>query len=219
MRILFVEDDSLLGEGLCAVLARSGFAVTWVRNGAAALQAVAAEDYLAVLLDIGLPDISGLDVLQKLRADGRTLPVLMLTARDTTRDKVTCFDYGADDFLVKTSDMEELIARLRALIRRSGRSGVLRAGSLTLDVSSHSVMQHSKPVSLSNREFDILRALMEGAGRILTRQQLEQSIYGWNDSPDSNAVEVHIHNLRVKIGATTLKTIRGVGYTLSIPAP
>ncbi len=215
MRLLLVEDDALLGAGLRAALSRWGFAVTWVRQGGAALDQLAAEEFTAMVLDIGLPDMSGLDVLRRLRATGNALPVLVLTARDTTYDKVVSLDHGADDYLVKTTDMEELVARLRALIRRAGRGGgALSIGDLTMNLDARTVTKKGEPVSLSKREFDILRALMEGAGRVLTRNQLEQSIYGSVHQVDSNALEVHIHNLRLKIGAATLKTVRGVGYTI-----
>ncbi len=215
MRLLIVEDDSLLGAGLRSSLGKAGFDVTWVRDGQSALAALATEPFLAMVLDIGLPGLNGLDVLQKLRDSGNVLPVLMLTARDATHDKVNCLDIGADDFLVKTTDMEELIARLRALIRRSGRSGRYSAGDLTLDVDAHTASQNGTPVDLSKREFDILRMLMEGSGRVITRQHLEQTIFGNDHHMDSNALEVHIHNLRNKIGAKTLKTVRGVGYTIA----
>jgi DNA-binding response OmpR family regulator len=216
MRLLIVEDDALLGAGLRAALSKWGFAVTWVRLGAAALDTLANEQFVAMVLDIGLPDVNGLEVLRKLRATGNQLPVMILTARDTTHDKVACLDYGADDYLVKTTDMEELVARLRALIRRSGRGGgLLSVGDLTLNLDSRVLTLSGEVVNVSKREFDVLRTLMEGAGRVLTRAQLEQSLYGWNRNVDSNAVEVHIHNLRLKIGASTLKTVRGVGYTIA----
>jgi DNA-binding response OmpR family regulator len=215
MRLLIAEDDALLGAGLHAALSRAGFEVTWVRHGQGALDVLAVQTFAAMVLDVGLPGLSGLEVLQKLRAAGMRLPVLILTARDTTRDKVACLDYGADDFLVKTTDMDELIARLRALIRRSGLGGLLRVGELTLDADAHTVMRGSELINLSKREFDVLRALMEAAGRVLNRTQLEQALYGEERNLDSNAIEVHIHNLRQKIGATALKTIRGVGYTIS----
>jgi DNA-binding response OmpR family regulator len=219
MRLLIAEDDALLGAGLRAALGKWGFTVTWVRHGAAALDVLAQEEFLAMVLDIGLPDMSGVEVVRKLRAAGNTLPILVLTARDTTQDKVSCLDSGADDYLVKTTDMEELVARLRALIRRSCRgSGLLSVGDLTLNLDTRVLTLNGETVSVSKREFDVLRVLMEGAGRVLTRSQLEQSLYGWNRSVDSNAVEVHIHNLRHKIGATTLKTVRGVGYTIARPA-
>ena len=220
MRLLLVEDDALLGAGLRAALGKCGFEVTWVRLGAAALEQLAVEEFTAMVLDIGLPDLSGLDVLRRLRATGAGLPVLVLTARDTTYDKVVSLDHGADDYLVKTTDMEELVARLRALIRRAGRGGgSLSIGDLSINMDAHTVTQKGVAVNLSTREFDILRALMDGAGRVLTRQQLEQSLYGSSHHVDSNALEVHIHNLRLKIGATTLKTVRGVGYSIGRTTP
>ena len=216
MRLLIAEDDALLGAGLRAALGKWGFTVTWVRHGGAALDVLESEQFLAMVLDIGLPDISGLDVLRRVRATGNKLPILILTARDTTHDKVTSLDCGADDYLVKTTDMEELVARLRALIRRSGRGGgMLSVGALSVDLDSRVVTLSGEAVNVSKREFEVLRVLMEGAGRVLTRSQLEQSLYGWNRSVDSNAVEVHIHNLRSKIGANILKTVRGVGYTIA----
>ncbi len=216
MRLLIAEDDALLGAGLRAALGKWGFTVTWVRHGGAALDVLESEQFLAMVLDIGLPDMSGLDVLRKVRATGNKLPILILTARDTTHDKVTSLDCGADDYLVKTTDMEELVARLRALIRRSGRGGgMLSVGALSVDLDSRAVTLGGVTVNVSKREFEVLRVLMEGAGRVLTRAQLEQSLYGWNRSVDSNAVEVHIHNLRSKIGASILKTVRGVGYTIA----
>jgi two-component system OmpR family response regulator/two-component system response regulator QseB len=215
MRLLIVEDDALLGAGLRSSLGKAGFDVTWVKDGQSALSALTAGSFLAMVLDMGLPDINGLEVLHRLRASGNNLPVLMLTARDTTHDKVTSLDDGADDFLVKTTDMEELIARLRALIRRSGRGGKYTAGGLTIDVDAHTVTRQGQPVALSKREFDILRVLMEGAGRVLTRSQLEQSLYGRGHQMESNSLEVHIHNLRNKIGAEALQTIRGIGYTIA----
>lgn len=216
MQLLMVEDDSLLGGGLRAVLSKSGFAVTWVRNGLAALEALKGHEFVAMVLDIGLPGMGGLEVLRQLRAEGHSLPVLILTARDSTHDKVAGLDGGADDYLVKTADMEELIARLRALVRRSHRGGgSLSVGHLCLNLDTHAVTRAGQVVSLSRREFDVLRALMEAAGRVLTRTQLEQSLYGWNGGVDSNAVEVHVHNLRLKLGADVLKTVRGVGYTIA----
>lgn len=216
MRLLIAEDDALLGAGLRAALGKWGFVVTWVRHGRAALDVLGTEPFLAMVLDLGLPDISGLDVLRQVRASGHRLPILVLTARDSTQDKVSCLDLGADDYLVKTTDMEELVARLRALIRRSGGAGgSLTIGELSLNMDSRTLTRSGQPVSLSKREFELLRMLMEGAGRVFTRTQIEQSLYGWDRNVDSNAVEVHIHNLRQKIGAHTLKTVRGVGYAIA----
>jgi DNA-binding response OmpR family regulator len=216
MKLLLVEDDPLLGDGLRAALSKASFAVTWVRNGKAALDVLAAEEFAAMVLDIGLPEMSGLELLRELRAGGNSLPVLVLTARDTTRDKVVSLDGGADDYLVKTADMEELIARLRALVRRSGRgSGTLTVGDLRLDLAAHVVSMNGNTIAVSNREFVVLRTLLEGAGRVLTRGQLEESLYGWGRNVESNAIEVHIHNLRHKLGSETIKTVRGVGYTVA----
>jgi DNA-binding response OmpR family regulator len=216
IKLLLVEDDPLLGDGLRAALCKAGFAVTWVRDGKTALGALETGEFVAMVLDIGLPVMNGTEVLRELRAGGNTLPVLILTARDTTRDKVLSLDRGADDYLTKTADMEELVARLRALVRRSGRGGgTLSVGDLTLDLVAHTVSRKGPTIPVSGREFAVLRALMESAGRILTRSQLETSIYGWNRNVDSNAVEVHIHNLRLKLGAESIKTVRGVGYTIA----
>ncbi|MCX7176938.1 MAG: response regulator transcription factor [Proteobacteria bacterium] len=220
MKLLLVEDDPLLGDGLRAALSKAGFSVTWVRDGNTALGALGTAEFAVMVLDIGLPVVNGMDVLRDLRAKGNTLPVLMLTARDTTRDKVISLDRGADDYLVKTADMEELIARLRALVRRSGQGGggTIQVGGLTLDLVAHTVTSNDKTIAVSSREFAVLRVLMESVGRVLTRSQLESALYGWSRNVDSNAVEVHIHNLRSKLGAETIKTVRGVGYTIVKPA-
>jgi DNA-binding response OmpR family regulator len=216
MKLLLVEDDPLLGDGLRAALGRAGFAVTWLRDGRSALSAAQSSDFVAIVLDIGLPVMDGMEVLRELRAADNPVPVLLLTARDTTRDKVMGLERGADDYLVKTADMEELVARLRALVRRSGRGNShLSVGDLTLDLSAHTVAKGGVKLTVSAREFAVLRALMEGAGRVLTRSQLETSLYGWNGNVDSNAIEVHIHNLRLKLGSEAIKTVRGVGYTIA----
>jgi DNA-binding response OmpR family regulator len=216
MRLLLAEDDALLGAGLRAALSKSGFAITWVRDGKAALDVLAVAEYAAMVLDLGLPGMGGLEVLRKLRADGNALPVLILTARDATYDKVQCLDLGADDFLVKTTDMDELIARLRSLVRRTlKKGGSVRIGDLVLDPDTHTVTKNGSPVKISRLEFAILRALLEGAGKVLTRSQLEQGLYGGECGVGSNAVEVHIHNLRHKLGANVVRTVRGVGYTIA----
>ncbi|MEI6802867.1 MAG: response regulator transcription factor [Burkholderiales bacterium] len=216
MRLLLVEDDALLGAGLRAALGKSGFDVTWVKDGAAALDVLATEEFVAMVLDIGIPKVNGNEVVRKLRAQGNPIAVLVLTAADSTFDKVASLECGADDFLGKTAEMEELVARLRALIRRSGHgSGTLRVGTLRLDLDKHTLVKDGEQIKVSKREFSVLRALMEGAGRVLTRAQLEQSMYGWNGTVESNALEVHIHNLRLKLGASTLRTVRGVGYTIA----
>lgn len=216
MRILLVEDDPLLGDGLAAGLRQSGFAVDWLKDGDSALAAFASERFDLAVLDLGLPKRSGMEVLHRLRADGNAMPVLILTARDATSDKIAGLDGGADDYLVKPVDLDELAARIRALLRRAaGRAEPeLRHGGIVLDPAGHRVAVDGRPVELSAREFAVLHALLANAGRVMTRSQLEQSIYGWNEEPDSNALEVHIHHLRRKFGAELIKTLRGVGYTI-----
>lgn len=220
MKLLLVEDDPLLGDGLRAALGKNGFTVFWVRDGAAALAALEeSADFAAMVLDIGLPGMSGIDVLRTVRANANTIPILMLTARDATRDKVQSLDRGADDYLAKTADMEELTARLRALVRRSGRAETsLSACGLVLDLVSRTATRGGKAIQVSAREFDVLRTLMESAPRIVTRSQIESTLYGWNGSTESNTVEVHIHNLRQKLGPDCIKTVRGVGYAIGKPA-
>jgi two-component system, OmpR family, response regulator QseB len=216
MRILLVEDDPQLGDGLMVGLRQAGFAVDWVRDGHAADLALSSETFDLVVLDLGLPRLSGMEVLKRARDRGRTAPVLILTARDATGDKVAGLDAGADDYLVKPVDLDELTARIRALTRRSaGRAApLLTHGDLALDPAAHSVTLAGQPVELASREFALLQMLLESAGRVLTRSQLEQSLYGWGDEPDSNALEVHIHHLRRKLGSELIRTLRGVGYTI-----
>ncbi|HZP87499.1 MAG TPA: response regulator transcription factor [Burkholderiales bacterium] len=216
MRILVVEDDSLLGDAIQAGLRQTGNAVDWVRDGVAADAALATERYGAVVLDLGLPRRSGLDVLRRMRARGDATPVLILTARDTVEDRIKGLDSGADDYLVKPFDMGELAARLRALARRMGGEAapVLQLGALRLDPAAHEVEWKGQPVELSTREFALLEALMRGAGRVLTRDQLEQALYAWGEEVESNAVEVHIHHLRRKLSAQLIHTVRGVGYMM-----
>jgi DNA-binding response OmpR family regulator len=216
MRILLVEDDPQLGDGLTIGLRQAGFAVDWVKDGLAADQALATETFDLLVLDLGLPKLSGMEVLRQLRARGQNLPVLILTAHDATADKIAGLDGGADDYLVKPIDLDELAARIRALGRRAaGRAEpVLRHGDVTLDPASRRVTVADSPIELSAREFSVLHALRENAGRVMSRAQLESSIYGWRDEPDSNALEVHIHHLRKKLGADLIKTLRGVGYMI-----
>ena len=216
MRILIVEDNALVGTGLQSALTGAGFEVSWVRDGESALNSIASETFLAMVLDLGLPGISGMEVLQTLRAGGNKMPVLILTARDSTQDKVTGLNSGADDFLTKTTDIEELIARLHALIRRAGHDGNYKAGDLVLNMEARTVTQSGELLNLSKREFDVLSVLMVHAGQIVTRKQLEQSLYGTERQMESNSIEVHVHNLRHKIAGKALKTIRGVGYTLGL---
>jgi two-component system OmpR family response regulator/two-component system response regulator QseB len=216
MRVLLVEDDPQLGDGLTVGLRQSGFAVDWVKDGIAADQALATETFDMVVLDLGLPKLEGMEVLKRLRARGQTLPALILTARDTTADKIAGLDSGADDYLVKPIDLDELAARIRALVRRAaGRAEpVLRHGAVALEPASRRVTVADALIELSAREFAVLHALMENAGRVMSRSQLESSIYGWRDEPDSNALEVHIHHLRKKLGTDFIKTLRGVGYMI-----
>ena len=217
MRILLVEDDPQLGDGLTIGLRQAGFAVDWLKDGNSADHALQAENFDLVVLDLGLPRLSGMAVLTRARARGQTLPVLILTARDATGDKVAGLDAGADDYLVKPIDLDELTARIRALTRRSaGRAVPLLAhGDLALDPAAHSVTLAGQAVELSSREFSLLQLLLENAGRVLTRSQLEQSLYGWRDEPDSNALEVHVPHLRKKLGSELIRTLRGVGYTIA----
>ena len=217
MRILLVEDDQQLGDGLTIGLRQSGFAVDWLKDGHSADLALQSEAFDLVVLDLGLPRLSGMEVLNRARQRGQTMPILILTARDATGDKVAGLDSGADDFLVKPIDLDELTARIRALTRRSaGRAApLLTHGELALDPAAHTVTLAGVPVELSSREFPLLQMLLENAGRVLTRSQLEQSIYGWRDEPDSNALEVHIHHLRKKLGNELIRTLRGVGYTIA----
>jgi len=216
MRILLVEDDPQLGDGLTIGLRQAGFAVDWVRDGQAADHALHAESFDLVVLDLGLPRLSGMEVLNRARQRGQGMPILILTARDATGDKVSGLDAGADDYLVKPIDLDELTARIRALTRRSaGRAAPLIShGEISLDPAAHTVTLSGQPVELSSREFSLLQMLLESAGRVLTRSQLEQSLYGWRDEPDSNALEVHIHHLRKKLGSDLIRTLRGVGYTI-----
>lgn len=223
MRILLVEDDPLLGDGLTAGLRQAGFAVDWVKDGIASDHALKSETFDLVVLDLGLPRLSGMEVLRRLRerpgdAGGHT-PVLVLTARDATGDKVAGLDAGADDYLVKPVDLDELAARVRALTRRAvGRTmPQVHHGELMLDPIARQITQHGEAVALSAREFDLLQVLLENAGRVMTRTQLEGALYGWRDEPDSNALEVHIHHLRRKLGNELIKTLRGIGYTISRP--
>ncbi|MGB8054698.1 MAG: response regulator [Azonexus sp.] len=216
MRILLVEDDPELGDGLTIGLRQAGFAVDWLKDGNSADHALQSETFDLVVLDLGLPRLSGMEVLSRARSRRQTLPVLILTARDATGDKVDGLDAGADDYLVKPVDLDELTARIRALTRRSaGRAApLLTRGEIALDPAAHCVTLAGQAVELSSREFSLLQMLLENAGRVLTRTQLEQSLYGWRDEPDSNALEVHIHHLRRKLGSDLIRTLRGVGYTI-----
>jgi DNA-binding response OmpR family regulator len=197
-------------------LRQRGFQVDWVRDGAAAEREMRAEPYAAAVLDLGLPRIDGIDVLRAVRAAGRTLPVLVLTARDAVDDRVRGLDGGADDYVIKPIDLDELAARLRALVRRAhGQAqGALRVQDLVLDVATRRVSCDGQDIALPLREFDLLQLLMLNAGRVMSRAQLEQHLYGWGQEVDSNAIEVHVHHLRRKLGAGRIQTVRGVGYLM-----
>ena len=216
MRILLAEDDPLLGDGLRAGLRQLGFQVDWVRDGAAAERELRAQPYAAAVLDLGLPLKDGLDVLAAVRSAGVSLPVLVLTARDAVPERVRGLDRGADDYVVKPVDLHELAARLRALVRRAHGQPQesLAVLDVVLDPAARTVRQAGAPVPLSTREFDLLHALMLNAGRVLSREQLEQHLYSWGREVESNAVEVHIHHLRRKLGGALIRTVRGVGYML-----
>ena len=217
MRVLLVEDDALLGDALQAGLKQAGHAVDWVRDGIAAETALATGDYAALVLDLGLPRKDGLEVLRRLRAAGKATPVLILTARDTVEDRIAGLDAGADDYLVKPFDLGELQARLRALLRRAGGqpAPMLAAAGIRLDPAQRCVDCDGQQIELSAKEFDVLHVLMQSAGRALSRAQLEQQLYAWGEEIGSNTVEVYIHHLRRKLGNDLIKTLRGIGYTIS----
>jgi two-component system response regulator QseB len=217
MRLLLVEDDAMIGEAVRTGLRQEGFTVDWVRAAEAGDAALKAEAYALLLLDLGLPRKSGLDWLRELRRRSDRIPVLILTARDAVADRVAGLDGGADDYLVKPFDLDELSARVRALLRRhAGRAEpLLQHGGLTLDPATHEASYKGETINLSAREFALLAALLERPGAILSRAQLEQRLYGWGEEVESNAVEVHIHHLRRKLGAGFIRNVRGLGYTVS----
>lgn len=216
MRILVVEDDALLGDALQAGLRQRGFDADWVKDGVAAELALRGDPYAAVVLDLGLPKLDGLELLRRQRAKGARAPVLVLTARDAIEDRVKGFDTGADDYVLKPVDLDELAARLRALIRRSRGepAPVLEIGGLRLDPAARSVSFRGQPVELQAREFNLLQEFVLNAGRVLSRQQLEDRLYAWGDEVESNAVEVHVHHLRRKLAPALIRTVRGVGYVM-----
>jgi two-component system OmpR family response regulator/two-component system response regulator QseB len=216
MRILLAEDDELLGAGLRAGLVQQGFEVDWVRDGVMAERELKSQLHQAAVLDLGLLRQDGMQVLQHIRQVGVNTPVLILTARDALPDRVQGLNLGADDYVVKPVDLLELAARLNALVRRSvGQSQpVLTSGPVSLDPVARVVLLAGQPVMLSHREFDVLHNLLLQAGRVLSRVQIEQHLYSWGHEVESNAVEVHIHHLRKKLGAELIQTVRGVGYII-----
>ena len=216
MRILVVEDDPLLGDALAAGLRQRQFDVDWVRDGIAAEHALRGESFAAVVLDLGLPRLDGLDLLRKERARGIRIPVLVLTARDAIEDRERGFDTGADDYVLKPVDLDELAARLRALVRRSRGepAPVLEIAGIRLDPAERTVAFRGRTVELQAREFNLLQEFMLNAGRVLSRRQLEERLYAWGEEVESNAVEVHVHHLRRKLAPTLIRTVRGVGYVM-----
>lgn len=214
MRLLLVEDDELLGDAVKAGLTQFGYVVDWLKDGEVARAAIKSESFELIILDLGLPKLSGLSFLQSLRNEGNSTPVIILTARDSVQDRIKGLDSGADDYLVKPFDLNELSARVRALVRRSqGRAdALLQYRNITLDQAAHAVYVDDVMVNVPRREFALLQKLLENSGQVLSREQLMQSMYGWDEDVDSNALEVHIHNLRKKLNANFIRTIRGIGY-------
>lgn len=214
MKVLLVEDDTMIGENIQIALEGEGFGVEWMRNGVAAETALGADTYDAMLLDLGLPQKDGIDVLRNLRARGNLMPVLVITARDTVAQRVLGLNSGADDYLVKPFDLEELIARLNALVRRAkgGVEPVYRKGEVVVNALTRQVFDAERQVLLSSREWAVLEALVARPGAILSRTQLEERLYGWSGDVESNAVEVYIHGLRKKLGQQFIINVRGLGY-------
>jgi two-component system response regulator QseB len=219
VRLLLVEDDELLGGGIQDALTRAGYAVEWVRSGPLARAALEQPGFDAVVLDLGLPGMDGLEALRRARGAGSSTPVLILSARDAVAQRVAGLDAGADDYLTKPFDVDELLARVRVLQRRArgAARNVLEHGRLRLDPAALSVTHDGRPVALQRREFMLLQKLLAAPGQVLTRGQLEESLYGWDGSVESNALDVHVHNLRKKLYPEVIRTVRGVGYVADPP--
>lgn len=220
MRLLLVEDDDLLGDAVRHGLMQYGYTVDWAKDGQTALQAILTEKFDLIILDIGLPKRSGLEVLKSVRGKSLGIPVIILTARETVEDRVKGLDAGADDYMTKPFDLEELCARIRAMLRRSVSRAdpmITYGEHITLDPASHSVFKEGELMNISRREYALLHKLLENVGRVISRDQLTQTLYGWGDEVDSNALEVHVHNLRKKFGTNFIRTIRGVGYMIEKP--
>ena len=214
MRLLLVEDDESLGDAVKTGLMQFGYIVEWLKDGEAARAAIKTESFELMILDLSLPKLSGMRLLQAIRNDHNATPIIILTARDSIQDRIKGLDNGADDYITKPFDLNELSARIRALIRRSqGRADtVLQYANVTLDPAAHTVMVDQEFINVPRREFALLQKLLENSGHVLSRDQLMQSIYSWDEDVDSNALEVHIHNLRKKLNANYIRTIRGIGY-------
>jgi two-component system response regulator QseB len=217
VRILLVEDDPLLGEGVCAGLRREENAIDWIKNGETALSALKETQYDCVILDIGLPKMSGLEVLREMRESNDATPVLILTAQDDISDRVKGLDSGADDYLVKPFEFSELCARIRALTRRARgtASESIKYNNIVIDTAAHTVKYNNKAVILSRREFALLVELITSQGQVLSRHRLEQKLYSWGDEIESNTIEVYIHHLRKKFYGELITTVRGVGYIIA----
>ncbi len=221
MRVLLVEDDRMIGESIRTALRQEGNAVDWVRDGIAAATAIGTEQFDLVLLDLTLPGRDGLDVLRELRARRNLTPVIILSARDGLRDRIAGLDGGADDYVVKPFELDELSARMRAVVRRrSGRAEpAIEIGAVRFDPTTREVHRDGEPVALSAREYALLEALMVRPGAVLSRAQLEDRLYGWGEAVESNAVTVYVHQLRQKLGADFIRNVRGVGYFVGRPEP
>jgi two-component system, OmpR family, response regulator QseB len=219
MRVLIVEDDEMIAQGLQTALRRGGFAVDWMQDGSSAAAALRASAFDVILLDLGLPDRDGIDVLRELRKRGDATPVIILTARDEIQHRVAGLDAGADDYIIKPFDLDEMMARVRSVLRRAAGRGdpVIQHGDLRLDPVSRTVERAGAPVGLSGHEYAVLEALLQRPGAVLSRSQLEERLYGWNDQIGSNAVEVYVHGLRRKLGSDAIRTLRGVGYFVPKP--
>jgi two-component system, OmpR family, response regulator QseB len=218
MRILLAEDNKILGDGVASGLRKHNYTVDWVKDGGAALQAVLNEKFEVIILDIGLPIHDGVEILKTMRAKKINTPVLLLTALDEMDSKILGLDSGADDYLTKPFDLEELCARIRALQRRGGSERtdpILKFKDITIDPASRAVNKAGVKIELSRREFVLLHLLLSNLGKVITRENLTQSLYGWNEDVDSNALEVHIHNIRKKFGSNLITTVRGVGYVIN----
>jgi DNA-binding response OmpR family regulator len=214
MRVLIVEDDEMIGQGLQTALRRGGFAVDWMRDGKNAAAALLASTFDVILLDLGLPHRDGIDVLRELRRRGDATPVIILTARDEIQHRVAGLDAGADDYIVKPFDLDEMMARIRSVLRRAAGRGdpAIQNGDLRLDPVMRTVERGGLPVALSAHEYAVLEALLQRPGAVLSRSQLEDRLYGWDDQIGSNAVEVYVHGLRRKLGSDAIRTLRGIGY-------